>query len=227
MNHKKLTEFWKEFNGDLRDLHQFMEPGSQEDAWKMAALVALLGKDKHKIKPQRTGWDCLAQNAKCVSIATYLLSGQPYPIKHDKLKLPFTFIKNGLFEDNGYKHYLSFEGSVPLMYSKANVESVYHLPLGAAIVQEEWKKRDGEDIKFGHIRTLVDVGYNRDDGWAVFLNGTTNGPTTLVIVGDLPKDHDVPWLDYPHSLLTSAELMRVRDGDKRNRTWAGKLIYST
>ena len=225
MDHKKFVETWKEYDGDLRIFLPLVE--CEADAWRAAALIALLGKDKHTIKPQRKGWDCLAQNAKCISIARYLFMRDEYQVKYDRQKKPFSFIKDGHFQDSGLKHSLSFEMSARTMYSRADVASPLHLPLGAAIIQEQWKTRDGEDIMFGHIRTLVDVAYNRDQGHAVFLNGTTSGPTTLVIVGEIPKDHEIPWTEYPHSAITVKELLSVREGDKRNKTWSGKLVFST
>jgi len=225
MDHKKFVETWKEYDGDLRPFLPLVE--CESDAWRAAALIAMLGKDKHQIKPQRKGWDCLAQNAKCVSIARFLAFRDSFPIKYDRDTVPFTFIKNSKFVDCSLKHSLSFEMSAHSMYAKTDVTTPYHLPLGAAIIQEQWKTRDGEDIMFGHIRTLVDAWYNRDMGYAVFLNGATNGPTSLVIVGDLPKDHEIPWTDYPHSLITVKELLSVREGDPRNKTWSGKLVFST
>jgi len=225
MDHKKFVETWKEYDGDLRVFLPFVE--CETDAWKAAALIAMLGKDKHQIKPTRKGWDCLAQNAKCVSIARFLSIRDSFQIKYDRNEFPFTFIKNSKFIDSSLKHSLSFEVSARSMYAKTDVTTPFHLPLGSAVVQEQWKTRDGEDIMFGHIRTLVDVWYNRDMGYAVFLNGTTNGPTSLVIVGDLPKDHEIPWTDYPHSIITVKELLSVREGDPRNKTWSGKLVFST
>jgi hypothetical protein len=220
-----LVKFWPEYNNNLMDLFQFMDEGSEQDAWKMAALVALLGKDKHQIKPQRKGWDCLGQNAKCVSIARFLHRRDQFPIKYDRDKQPFSFIKDGKFADNGLKHSLSFEMSVRSMYAKAESSNPFHLPLGAAVIYEEWKTRDNENIMFGHIKTLVDVGYNRDNGWAVFLNGTTAGSTTVHLLGDVPGD--IPWTSYPHSVITQDDLLEVRKGDKRNKTWLGRLVYST
>jgi hypothetical protein len=191
MNHQEFVELLKKYDGDLRVFLPLIE--CEADAWRAAALISKKGKDK----------DPLVQNAKCVSVARYLAFRDEYQIKYDRAARPFSFIKDGRLVDHKLKGSMSYETSLKMMYSKVDVASVYHLSLGSAFIHKQ------------DISTLVDVAYNRDLGHAVFLKGNS-----IVIVGEIPKNHEIPWTDYPHSVITAKELLQ-------EGAWSGKLVFST
>ena len=200
----------------MGDLYEYWEHiATPEEAWMVAGMLAMIREDQHTISP-RSGFDCLAQNAKTVFLARFW-QGQIVPIRYDR-KNSFLFCDaSGQFRDNNFKHYLSFEGSVPLIYEPTEERDLNMLPLGAATIQERWQERDGEMVMFGHIRTLIEVGENH----SVWLNGTTNGPTTLILLGDETSFRR--WRIFPHRLMVDRDLLQVPSGHKKNRSWVGTL----
>lgn len=194
----------KKYDGDLRPLLSFMDDGSESDAWKIAGFVCSKSKKKSS----------LSLNADCVAIAKYLHKRDTFMFRTDHDVPMFGIVSNfGIMHDNHHqKSNLSIGTSIKSMYTYVDVASPFHLPLGAGVVDEN--KRN--------VMTLVDVGYNRDNGWAVFVGKLSGKDHLIHVLGNIPKDHDIPWTTLNYSAITAEDLPI-----KRGKAWFGKLVYTT
>ena len=191
---------------------------SVEDCFVVAGAIPLLARNTHTLRPTRKGFDCLATNALVLAIAHQLHTGNvlniPYGRKPAEM---FTFFDNdGNFKDSGYKNYLCFE-ALPF---NSGVVAFNDLSLGDATVQQRWGKRGGEPVMFGHIRTLIFKGPD----YTLWCNGTTAGPTTLVICRHTSLiDMDKTWLEFPNAVMNESTLLLRNTTNVRNKSFFSGL----
>lgn len=198
-------------------------------SFRIATWDAVMGGDFHT-NPPFTGFDCLGQNAKTVSLARYLQTGVPLEIPVGKNK-SFSYIKDGKFFDNSMKAYLSFAYSAEAMYS--DVGHLDHLMAerGFAVIQNKYNKRGNDILKQGHIKTMVDrIG----SSGTVWCNGTSMGRTTLIICGE-KSIKNTQWEGIDEGkvrYMTTGQIFAVKTNQitlpfiparYEPRTWMGEL----
>jgi hypothetical protein len=179
----------------------------------VAGAIPILARNTHQIRPSRKGFDCLATNALVLSIEHYLRTGEVWRVPYGRKESEsFAFFNaDGTFKDSGYKNYMCFE-FLPY-YGQQIVYGA--LDLGDATIQQRWQERDGDLIMFGHIRTLVEVGVNS----SVWCNGTTGGPTSIVICTDSVYDCDPLWREFKHTTLTTSQMIKKNFDNRKNNSF--------
>ncbi len=154
--------------------------------WLAGGMVILLCKPEHVLAPVRRGFDCLAVWSWCMQVSSFCKTGEVPYVYYDKNKY-FTFYRNvaGMYvwKDTNMKNMLSFymveEGMPVLYFSNRNevlrLEKVSgDIDVGTFAVT---KRKDEKGILRGHIKTLI-YKNGEEEAW---LNGTTNGDTTLQV----------------------------------------------
>jgi len=187
----KLSYSKDVFRGNLskvaNELKAFGAGERKKLAFRIAAWDAVMGGDTHTVVgTQRTGFDCIGQNAKTLSVAYFLYTGTSYMLPLGGKDKPLQLVKDGKFVYSNFIHYLSFEGSNDLLY-KPTTTALSSLPLGCAGISKRYKMRGTYVATFGHIYTLVD----KIGEFTIWCEGRTGKTTRLTVMGGKGKAEDL------------------------------------